>query len=306
MTIQYIYFTGFKAPDNLKCFQWDRGQKLLFAGIDMPSYFEVHFANDNRRTAYRRVAAEVDLSDYSKLYDGKGWIVDIPSESLQHPGGLKFWITEIDDTASITKYEGEIEVIKRAQPEDIIIDEDDMEDSLNRLINLMNEPRGIASIEKTDTSGIYDTYTVTYTDDTTSTFIITNGAKGDPGTSIQSVELYRQSGVVDTYHITLTDGTVFPFTVTNGVNGTNGTDGINGFSPEITETQTATGYDITITTNTGTNTISLHNGQDGTDGTNGTDGVTPVKGVDYYTSAEIEAVVTEVLSRVTDLEQEAF
>lgn len=40
---------------------------------------------------------------------------------------------------------------------------------------------GIADIEKTGTSGLVDTYTITLTDGTTSTFTVTNGAKGDPG-----------------------------------------------------------------------------------------------------------------------------
>ena len=40
---------------------------------------------------------------------------------------------------------------------------------------------GIASISKTSTSGLIDTYTITYTDDSTSTFSLTNGEKGDKG-----------------------------------------------------------------------------------------------------------------------------
>ena len=34
---------------------------------------------------------------------------------------------------------------------------------------------GIASIEKTSTEGLVDTYTITYTDGTTTTFTVTNG-----------------------------------------------------------------------------------------------------------------------------------
>ena len=43
--------------------------------------------------------------------------------------------------------------------------------------------RGIESIDLTDTSGLVDTYTITYTDDTTSTYTVTNGADGEPGTT---------------------------------------------------------------------------------------------------------------------------
>ena len=40
---------------------------------------------------------------------------------------------------------------------------------------------GIVSIVKTGTSGLVDTYTITYTDDSTSTFTVTNGANGGGG-----------------------------------------------------------------------------------------------------------------------------
>ena len=38
--------------------------------------------------------------------------------------------------------------------------------------------RGISKIEKTATNGLIDTYTITYTDGTTSTYTVTNGADG--------------------------------------------------------------------------------------------------------------------------------
>ena len=41
--------------------------------------------------------------------------------------------------------------------------------------------RGIVSIVKTATSGLVDTYTITYTDNTTSTFSVTNGKDGING-----------------------------------------------------------------------------------------------------------------------------
>lgn len=58
---------------------------------------------------------------------------------------------------------------------------------------------GIQSIEKTDTDGLVDTYTITMTDGSTYTFTVTNGANGVDGT----------------------DGT-------DGANGTNGVDGKDG------------------------------------------------------------------------------
>ena len=41
--------------------------------------------------------------------------------------------------------------------------------------------KGISSISKTGTSGLIDTYTISYNDGTSSTFSVTNGAKGDTG-----------------------------------------------------------------------------------------------------------------------------
>ena len=79
--------------------------------------------------------------------------------------------------------------------------------------------RGIESIIKTSTSGLVDTYTITYSDATTSTFAVTNGAQGEPGATIESVEKTATAGLVDTYTITMTDGNTFDFEVTNGMNG---------------------------------------------------------------------------------------
>ena len=75
---------------------------------------------------------------------------------------------------------------------------------------------GIASIEKTSTAGLVDTYTVTYTDGDTDTFTVTNGAEG---VGIVSIEKTATVGLVDTYTITLSDGNTYDFTVTNGSGG---------------------------------------------------------------------------------------
>lgn len=73
--------------------------------------------------------------------------------------------------------------------------------------------KGISSIEKTGTAGIVDTYTITFTDGSKTTFEITNGS------SIESIEKTQTVGLVDTYTITLTNGETSTFTVTNGEGG---------------------------------------------------------------------------------------
>lgn len=73
-----------------------------------------------------------------------------------------------------------------------------------------NTGNGIASIAKTATSGLTDTYTVTFTDGDTFDFDVANGK------SIVSVELTSTSGLTDTYTITFNDGTTTTFPVVNG------------------------------------------------------------------------------------------
>lgn len=75
--------------------------------------------------------------------------------------------------------------------------------------------KGIVSIEKTGTSGLVDTYTITYTDDTTSTFEVTNGEGGADivtaweqtlsDTKIPSEKLTKNT--LDTKQATLVSGT---------------------------------------------------------------------------------------------------
>ena len=71
----------------------------------------------------------------------------------------------------------------------------------------------IDKIEKTGTSGLVDTYTVTYNDGETSTFEVTNG------NGIESIEKTSTSGYFDTYTITYQNGETDTFTIKNGEDG---------------------------------------------------------------------------------------
>ena len=68
----------------------------------------------------------------------------------------------------------------------------------------------IQSIELTGTAGLVDTYTITYSDGSTSTFDVTNG------NGITSVAKTGTVGLVDTYTITFQDGSTSTFDVHNG------------------------------------------------------------------------------------------
>lgn len=95
---------------------------------------------------------------------------------------------------------------------------------------------GIESIEKTGTSGIVDTYTITMTDGSKSTFTVTNGS------SIESIEKTSTVGLVDTYTITLTNGDTSTFEVHNASGG--------GMLAHILITSDA-GSTVTVTTPSG-------------------------------------------------------
>ena len=91
--------------------------------------------------------------------------------------------------------------------------------------------RSVTSVEKTSTVGLVDTYTITFSDSTTTTFSITNGYTpvkgtdyfdGATGNGIASVTWLsgtHAEGTSDTYRITFTNATTFDFTVYNGADG---------------------------------------------------------------------------------------
>ena len=70
--------------------------------------------------------------------------------------------------------------------------------------------RAITSVTKISTSGLVDTYKISFSDNTSTNFTVTNGS------SIKSIAKTGTSGLTDTYTVTLTDGTTSTFTVKNG------------------------------------------------------------------------------------------
>ena len=80
--------------------------------------------------------------------------------------------------------------------------------------------KSIDSISLSGTSGLIDTYTITFTDGSTSNYNVKNG---EDGKSITGITKTSTSGNVDHYDVNLSDGTTTSgFDVTNGTNGANG------------------------------------------------------------------------------------
>ncbi len=63
--------------------------------------------------------------------------------------------------------------------------------SLGALSGCFKKTVSIKSIEKTDTIGLVDYYTITYTDGTTSGFTVTNGKDGEDAADVTAQELYE-------------------------------------------------------------------------------------------------------------------
>lgn len=128
---------------------------------------------------------------------------------------------------------------------------------------------GIVNIKKTGTLGLVDTYTITLTDGSTTTFTVTNGQDGvnieggggEDGVGIKFIAKTGSAGLVDTYTITLTNDQTYTFTVTNGRDGIDGRDGTDGHTPYIQN-----GYWYINGVNTGVRA----EGRDGSDGSDGT------------------------------------
>lgn len=87
----------------------------------------------------------------------------------------------------------------------------------------------ISGIEKTATSGLVDTYTAYMTDGTMATFTVTNAKSIS---SIVPVDVTRASGHTDVYRINFNDGDTYEFQIYNGVNGTGAVSTVDGISSQ--------------------------------------------------------------------------
>ena len=100
---------------------------------------------------------------------------------------------------------------------------------LNDLAALLDGHGGILSIAKTSTSGLVDTYTITFADTTTATFTVKNGQDGTDGIS----PTISSSAITGGNRLTIVDadGTTI-VDIMNGVSGSDGTDGVT-FTPSV-------------------------------------------------------------------------
>lgn len=160
-----------------------------------------------------------------------------------------------------------------------------------RVINGEFDGAGIISIDKTSTSGLVDTYTITYSNGNTETYEITNGAKGETGATGPQGETGQQGpkgepgvagkdGAKGEDGVSCThswNGTTLTITSASGTSsadlkgetgdpgerGPQGIAGNDGVSPTITTSKSGKVSTITIVDAQGTHTATINDGADG-------------------------------------------
>lgn len=146
--IIYLYFKGKHLITSKSQYQYNHGQYLYFADLNLPQAFEVHFSNKDRGE--------------SKTQIGSNKLVEIPDEYFWN-GALQIyaWVYLHDGTDDgETIYEVRIPLIKRAKPTDeeplpvqqSVIDKAIAE--LNNAVNITNENADKTNADKTQVATI--------------------------------------------------------------------------------------------------------------------------------------------------------
>lgn len=181
-------------------FSWSGWSTLLPADVTIHSYH-----TDSDATSYAKITIDhlgqevvnnsitfenADGADYIRLYfHGAG------SARQYIPVGFQITQAGVFDDVAFK----------------VIVKNDGISDIIMKTIMVKGEAGGtIASIEKTSSVGVVDTYTITLNDGTTTTFEVTNGS------NIASIEKTATAGLIDTYTVTLTNGDTSTFEVKNG------------------------------------------------------------------------------------------
>ena len=195
-------------------------------------------SNDNKDKKYQ-IFLLAQESGYTGTYEE--WLESIKGDSITiivNEGKLQWKYSkettyrDLLDLTTLKGEDGKSPVVTIGENGNWFIDGTDTE-----IRARANDGKGIETISKTNTEGLVDTYTITFTDGTTAIFTVTNGSngsngtngeKGDTGNGIRTITKGESSGLVDTYIITFTDGTTSTFVVTNGKNGNDGAPGAAG------------------------------------------------------------------------------
>ena len=168
------------------------------------------------------------------------------------------------------------------------------------------------------------------------TVTVSSEGGGTDGVGISKLEQTTASaddGGINIWTATLTDGSTYQFEVRNGQRGEKGLQGApgvkgdpftyadftaeqlaalkgpagaNGVSPTVSTSKSGKVTTITIKDATGTKTATINDGANGAKGDTGADGYTPVRGTDYWTAADQEQIVSDVLAALPNAQGVSF
>lgn len=167
-----------------------------YGGVDLSEFnIRINFMNANNSGDVYAVTDKAVSGDNITF----SWLVG--RNALAYRGNIRFIVClkktdaegvvqqEFNTTiAQLTVLEGleTTEAVVAENPdviEQILARLDDLEESGGGGGTPGKDGVGISNIAKTGTAGLVDTYTITMTDSASYTFTVTNGAKGDPGTT---------------------------------------------------------------------------------------------------------------------------
>lgn len=264
-------FGGSKTTRTRRLWKIDKGMLLQFVDLNLPTAYQVHFANSPSSGQAKVVTATSDT-------------VEIPYEYLQTGADVYAWVyLTPENGVGYTEYMVTIPVYARPD----VTDEEPtptQQSALDTAISALNSGvdsvqaavAGVqdsidAALQEAKDSGEFDGadgYTpvkgVDYFDGEKGD----TGATGETGNGIASAVLNADYTLTLTY----TDGTTWTSGSIRGERGDKGETGTDGYSPVATVTQTETGATVTITDKTGTTTAEISNGAPGSPGN---DGISP-------------------------------
>ena len=228
-------------------YQYNYGMVLKITGIDLPTAYEVDFANDVNGTSITQI--------------GNANGVTIPAQYFVPGQAIYCWLrVHPTQDSGVTTATIVIPISPRAtitDDEPTPEEQSAIDEAIAALNTAVEHVDDAVEHYPTITGGIWYVWDVD-AGEYVSTGISATGPQGERG------ETGSQGPRGET-------GSQGP----RGETGATGAAGADGFSPTATVTQTASGATISITDKQGTTTANISNGQDGSPGQPGTDGVSP-------------------------------
>lgn len=224
-------------------YQFNYGQILKIEGIELPSIFEVQFANEGEEDSTTSI--------------GQNNQVDIPDMFFESGKGIRAWIY-LHDTAEDgeTVYQIMMPIIERAEPSDIEptpVQQDVITQAIAALDEAVSDCEEAVSHypkinSETGNWNVWDGEEEAWSD----TGVHAQGEQGEPGTPGADGK-DGKDGADGKDGVDGKDGK-------DGVDGQNGQDGQDGFSPVVSVSAITGGHEVSITDASGTQTFDVMDG----------------------------------------------